>query len=89
MLGTRWGVLAAAGTSSYLQGRADGVTRAQQRLPWPSILGWLGRPAADPHGRYVALAFVAPTWYALGIPQGQVLDVWLLETKTGKLTQLP
>lgn len=95
VLATRWGVLAAAGTKLVLAGPdkqftlLDGGTGAQQRLAWPSILGWLGRPAADPHGRYVALAFVAPTWYALGIPQGQVLDVWLLETKTGKLTQLP
>ncbi|MBA2461605.1 MAG: hypothetical protein H0V45_07575 [Actinobacteria bacterium] len=95
VLETPWGVWAVAGRKLVLAGPGkgftllDGETRAQQRLPWPSILGGLDRPAVDPQGRFVALAFAVPAWYTLGIPEGQALDVWLLETKTGKLTQLP
>lgn len=63
----------------------DGETGARQRLPWPSILGFLDRPAVDPRGRFVALAFAAPAWNG----SLQALDVWLLDTKTGKLAQLP
>jgi len=101
VLGTHWGVLAAAGTKLVLAGPGrgftllDGVTRAQQRLPWPSILGYRGRPAADPQGRFVALAFAVPTWNTQTLPRSwkggplQALDVWLLDTDTGKLAQLP
>jgi hypothetical protein len=38
----------------------------------------------DPHGRYVALGFGDPAW------QGrQALDIWILDTETGKLEELP
>ena len=92
VLGTRWGVLAAAGTKLVLAGPGrkltllDGVTRAQQRLPWPSILGYHDRSEVDPRGRFVALGFADPAWHGGG---NQALDVWLLDTKTGKLAQLP
>ena len=60
----------------------DAVGRVLRRFPWPSTLGHVvNYPAADPRGRYVALAFAQP--------QGQVLDVWLLDTRTMRLTQLP
>jgi hypothetical protein len=64
----------------------DGKTRATRRLPWPSILPFRDHPAADPRGRFVALAFAVPAWDDEG---NQALDVWLLDTETGKLTQLP
>jgi len=91
VLRTRWGVLAAAGTKLVLAGPGksftllDGKTGVQRRLPWPSTLGWRDAPAIDPRGRFVALAFADPAWG----PGGQALDVWLLDTQTGKLTQLP
>jgi hypothetical protein len=92
VLQTRWGVWAVAGTKLVLAGPGkqftllDGKTRATRRLPWPSILTGLDRPAVDPRGRYVALAFADPAWGGGG---NQALDVWLLDTETGKLTQLP
>jgi hypothetical protein len=91
VLKTRWGILAVAGQHVVLAGPGrhftllNAATRAQQRLRWPSILSGGGEPAVDPRGRFVALTFGDPAW---GGSQ-QALDVWLLETKTGKLTQLP
>jgi len=92
VLKTRWGVLAAAGTKLVLAGPGreftllDGKTGAQRRLPWPSILGGRDAPAVDPRGRFVALAFADPAWLLGG---RQALDVWLIDTRTGELTQLP
>jgi hypothetical protein len=92
VLQTRWGVWAVAGTTLVLAGPGkqftllNGKTRAARRLPWPSILGFLDRPAVDPRGRFVALAFAVPAW---GGGANQALDVWLLDTETGKLAQLP
>jgi hypothetical protein len=89
VLRTRWGVLAAAGETLVLAGPnnqftlLDTETRAQRRLPWPRTIGGLDRPAVDPRGRFVALAFAQP-----GGAQ-QVLDVWLLDTKTARLTHVP
>ena len=89
---TRWGILAAAGSKLVLAGPGeeltllDGKTRTERRLQWPSILPFTDRPAVDPSGRFVALAFAVPSWRGGG---SQVLDVWLLDTTTGKLTQLP
>ena len=54
-------------------------------MRWPSILPWLDQPAADPSGRFVALAFAAPAWTG----GRQVSDVWLLDVRSGALTQLP
>jgi hypothetical protein len=92
VLTTRWGVLAAAGEKLVLAGPGerftllDAATRRERRLPWPSILTRLDGPAVDPRGRYVALAFADPAWGGSG---AQVSDVWLLDTETGKLNQLP
>jgi hypothetical protein len=92
VLRTRWGVLAVAGEKLILAGPGkrftlmDAETRAQRWLPWPSILTGLDRPAVDPHGRFVALAFANPAWKGRG---KQALDVWVLDTKTEKLAQLP
>lgn len=64
----------------------DSATGTRQRLPWPSTPGALDQPAVDLQGRFVALAFANPSWTSAA---GQVLDVWLLDTKTRKLTPLP
>lgn len=92
LLRTQWGVLAAAGQTLVLAGPndrftvLDAATRAQRRVPWPRTVGGLDAPAVDPRGRFVALAFAHPAWK--GGPQ-QALDVWLLDTKTARLTHLP
>jgi hypothetical protein len=60
----------------------DSVTGRQQKRAWPSILYGLDEPKADYRGRLVALAFADPAW------QGgahQAMDVWLLDTWTGRL----
>jgi hypothetical protein len=85
LLRARWGVLAATGRTLVLVGPGRTFTigaagRVLRRIPWPSTLGGLDAPAADPRGRYVALAFANPA---------VALDVWLLDTKTMRLTQLP
>jgi len=86
-LRARWGVLAATGRTLVLAGPSRTFTivgaggRVLRRIPWPSTLGGLDAPAADPRGRFVALAFADPA--------AQALDVWLLDTKTMRLTQLP
>jgi hypothetical protein len=83
---TRWGVLAAAGQTFVLAGPGKHFTLlnvssgTEIRLRRPSILSGIDQPAVDPRGRFVALAFADPS---------QVLDVWLLDAKTRKLTQLP
>jgi len=87
LLRTRWGVYAAVGRTLLLAspGRTltivDASGRVLRRLEWPSRLVGLDHPAADSHGRYLALAF--------GSPAQQAFDVWLLDTKTMRLTQLP
>ena len=91
-LRTRQGIIAVAGETLVLAAPGNWFTllnartRAEKRLPWPSILWGLDAPAVDPRGRYVALAFADPAWK--GGPE-QALDVWLLDTKTGRLSQLP
>jgi hypothetical protein len=68
VLKTRWGILAVAGGHVLLAGPGkhftliDAATRSQRRLPWPSILTGLDRPAVDPRGRSVAVAFAVPAW---------------------------
>jgi hypothetical protein len=89
LLRTRWGVLAGAGRTLVLAGPTktlivlDTTSGAQRRMPWPSTLIGLDYPAVDPLGRYVALAFGSPGH------TNQVLDVWVLDSKTKALTQLP
>jgi hypothetical protein len=92
VLTTRWGVLAAAGRKLVLAGPGrrftllDAATGTEQTFSWPSIVGGLDRPAVDPRGRYVALAFADPAWEGGGT---QALDVWVLDVRTGSLAQLP
>ena len=92
VLKTQWGVWAVAGTKLLLAGPdkqftlLDSTTQATRRFPWPSILGFRDQPAVDPRGRFVALAFAVPSW---DLGARQALDVWLLDTKTEELTQLP
>jgi hypothetical protein len=89
---TRWGILAVAERHLVLAGPGqrlavlDAETGTERRLPWPSILPWLDRPAVDPRGRFVALGFATPSWRGSG---AQVSDVWLLDTESRTLTQLP
>ena len=84
---TRWGVIAATGRTLVLAGPGRRFTvaraagRVLRRIPWPSALGGRDTPAADPRGRYLALAFAEPA--------EQSLDVWMLDTKTMRLMQLP
>ncbi|MBA2384810.1 MAG: hypothetical protein H0V68_09150 [Actinobacteria bacterium] len=88
---TRWGILAAAGKHLVLAGPGnrlallDASAGTERQLRWPSILPWLDHPAADPRGRFVALSFAAPAWTG----GRQVTDVWLLDVRSGTLTQLP
>jgi hypothetical protein len=64
----------------------DASTGARRHLAWPSIVGSVSVPAIDPRGRYIALEFGNPSWDQTG---WQVLDVWVLDTTTAKMTQLP
>ena len=92
VLRARWGILAVAGTRAVLAGPGrrltllDAASGSERRLRAPSILGGTPEAAADPRGRFVALAYGNPAWRGGG---DQVLDVWLLDTRTGELTQLP
>jgi len=100
VLQTRRGIWAVAGTKLILAGPEnftllDGKTRSAKQLRWPSSAG-LDQPAVDPRGRFVALAFAVPSWPMRTLPPGwkgsggfQVLDVWLLDTKTGTLSHVP
>ncbi len=100
ILQTRGGIWAVAGTKLVLAESdgftlLDGKTGASRSLRWPSSAA-LDQPAVDPRGRYVALAFAVPSWPMRTLPPGwkgsggfQVLDVWLLDTKTGTLSHVP
>jgi hypothetical protein len=87
LLRTRWGVLAAAAQRLVLAGPNDTfvvhdtATGVKWRLPWPPTVGGLAGPAVDPRGRFVTLAFANAAQ--------QELDVWLLDTTTMRLTQVP
>jgi hypothetical protein len=92
LLTTPYGVLAVAGTSLVLAGPEkaftllDSATGTQQKLAWPSILYGLDEPRADYQGHRVALGFADPAWQS---GPRQAMDVWLLDTRTGRLTQMP
>jgi hypothetical protein len=90
---TPLGIVAVAGEKVVLEDGPgnvltllDTATRARRTLPWPSTIGKLDQPAVDPRGRFVALAFANPSWTSTA---GQAFDVWLLDTQSAKLTQLP
>ena len=61
-------------------------TGTQRQPPWPSDHGVLDTPAVSGDARYVALAFANPS---LTSPAGQFSDLWLLDTATAELKQLP
>jgi hypothetical protein len=88
----RFGILAVTGRHLLLRGPSrrftlvDAVTGTRKLFDWPSTVEGLDEPAVDPRGRYVALAFADPAWGGGG---QQVLDVWVLDTRTSELTQLP
>jgi hypothetical protein len=98
VLTTQQGILAVAGTSMLLTGPGEpfsteyGVTLrntstgSEQQLRRPGRIGSWGTPAIDPRGRYIALEFGDPSWHQSGT---QVLDVWVLDTLTAKLTHVP
>ena len=86
----RAGILAVAGKSLVLLDAKrlsllDAATGAERQLGWPSELPHVDRPAVDPRGRYVVLAFAQPT----GPNAGQALDLWLLDVRTARLSRLP
>jgi hypothetical protein len=95
-VGTPFGIVAAAGRQLVLRGPdtqtakqftlLDTTTGPRRSFRWPSPLNGLDYPAVDPGGRFVALAFADPAWVGGG---QQVIDVWLLDTQTATLSQLP
>jgi hypothetical protein len=90
LLRTRVGIIAVTGNAVVSltgDGRLlllDPATHAQRELLWPGMLGGLADLAVDPQGRYVALAGGNPAWGS-----AQLEDVWLLDTRSNELTQLP
>ena len=85
-------IVAIAGDELLLDGPGGALTllnartREERRLAWPSSHSALDTPTVDRTGRYVALAFANPSRTS---PAGQWSDLWLLDTTTGELTQLP
>jgi hypothetical protein len=59
---------------------------ARRVLARPSAIRFADEAAAAPDGRHVALDFADPAFHGTGT---QVMDVWLLDTRTGGLAQLP
>lgn len=96
VLTTRGGILAVAGRKLVLsRGDSlvllDSVTGAERDLGWPSVIlrssqTGLAETAADPRGRYVAIGFGDP---AFGLGATQLLDVWVLDTRTETLAHVP
>jgi hypothetical protein len=97
MLAERQGIIGVAGDHVLVAGGpgyapgyrftlVDARTGSRRQFAWPSIAGSVGAPAIDPRGRYIALEFGDPSWHQTG---RQVLDVWVYDTVTAKLTQLP
>jgi hypothetical protein len=78
--------LGAAGASGDLTSLAlvDLRTGARRPLGWPSRLHFGFQVFPAPHGPLVALLFGQP-WY----PPSQAADVWVLNTSTGSLTEVP
>jgi hypothetical protein len=90
---TRSGIVAVAGKKVVLTngpGRqfavVDTATGTENRFAWPDTPGSLGQAAVDVQGRFVALEFGNPSWTG---PGGQAWDVWLLDTRTAKVTHVP
>ena len=95
---SRRGVLAIAGDRLLLTGLGptdapdgtlalvDASTSSEQTLRMPNSIGSLGSPAVDPRGRYIAIEMGDPAWH---LSSSQVLDVWVVDTETGKIARLP
>jgi hypothetical protein len=62
----------------------DTQTGVRIRMRWPSSL--YGADEAVAHGRFVAVGFADPAYHG-GAMQAE--DVWLLDRRTRRLTQLP
>lgn len=93
VLTTQGRILAVAGGKVVVVGPGeqqltlrDAATKAKRRLRWPSSVGAIDEAAVDPSGRLVVLESGNPSWYGGG---QQVLDLWLLDTRTAKLTHVP
>ena len=63
----------------------DLATGARRRLVWPSILHFNYHVVADPDGPLVAVWFDEPAYPG----PAQAVDVWLLDTATGRFTHVP
>jgi hypothetical protein len=61
-------------------------TGESRTFAWPSAIRFPDEAAAAPDGRHIALDFADPAYHSTGT---QVMDAWLLDTRTGRLTQLP
>jgi hypothetical protein len=91
ILTTRCGVLAAAGKRLVQAGPEKNFTLldtgsgAERVFGWPSGLYGLDAPRVDRQGRFVALSFAEPALSG----GGQAMDVWILDTQTGELAQVP
>lgn len=65
----------------------DTATGGERTVRIPTSIGSLNPdPVVDPRGRYLALEIGNPAWKQ---SSAQVLDVWVIDTATGKLTHLP
>jgi hypothetical protein len=64
----------------------DRRTGTHQRLPRPSRIGQAGGGLPSPDGRLLAVEFADPAWD--GGP-AQLMDVWLLDLRTRRWSQLP
>lgn len=90
---TRSNIVAVAGKSVVLTngpGRrfavVDTATGTERQFDWPETPGSLRWTPVDVQGRFVALEFGNPSWTGAG---GQAWDVWVLDTRTAKLVELP
>ena len=61
------------------------ATGARKRLTWPSILHFGYQVFAEPNGPLVAVWFGDPAYPG----PAQAVDVWLLDTTTGRFTHVP
>ncbi len=93
VLTTQGRILAVAGRKVVVVGPGeqqltlrDAATKAKQRLRWPGSTGDIDEATVDPSGRLVVLESGNPSWFGGG---QQVLDLWLLDTRTAKLSHVP
>ena len=87
-----WSIVAVAGERLLLYGPGHQFTLLgardgkERRLAWPSILDFGGAGLTAPRGRFVVLEFGDPAWRGSG---AQALDLWVLDTRTGAMTEVP